>query len=45
MNCYCIAKTEAVSHIQNFGDATTSGAGDAAFLARDADVGAGDEHL
>ncbi len=35
----------AVSHIQNFGDATTSGAGDAAFLARDADVGAGNEHL
>jgi hypothetical protein len=35
----------AVSHIQNFGDATMSSAGDAAFTARDVSVGAEDVHL
>ncbi len=35
----------AVSHIPEFGDATTSLAGDAASPARDVDVSAGDAHL
>ena len=34
-----------VSHIQDFGDATTSPAGDAASSAGDAGVGVGDAHL
>ncbi len=37
--------TSAVSHIQDFGDATTSSTGDAASLAGDAGVGVGDAHL
>jgi hypothetical protein len=35
----------AVSHIPQFGDATTSLAGDAASPAGDVDVSAGDAHL
>jgi hypothetical protein len=39
------SKRSAVSHIPQFGDATTSPVGDAASPAGDVDMSAGDAHL
>jgi hypothetical protein len=43
--CKKLEMGPAVSHIQDFGDATASSAGETASRARDAGVGVGDAHL